>query len=29
MIGLLFFFVIFMGIVIWAFLPRNKQKLES
>ena len=28
-VGLLFFFVIFTGIAIWAYLPRNREKLEA
>jgi cbb3-type cytochrome oxidase subunit 3 len=27
--GLLFFFAIFVGVAIWAYLPRNKQKIEA
>lgn len=29
MIGLLFFFIVFVGVALWAFLPSQKQKLES
>ena len=29
MTGLLFFFILFMGITVWSFLPRNKQTIES
>lgn len=29
MIGLLFFFTIFVAIAIWVLLPRNKQRLEK
>ena len=29
MIGLLFFFSVFIGIAVWAFRPKNKQMIES
>lgn len=29
MIGLLFFFTIFVGIALWAYLPRNKASIEK
>ncbi len=29
MIGLLFFFIVFVGVALWAFLPSQKHKLES
>lgn len=29
LIGLLFFFGVFIGIGVWAFLPKNKQRIES
>lgn len=29
LIGLLFFFIVFVGVALWAFLPSQKQKLES
>lgn len=29
MIGLLFFFVFFFSVSLWALLPSQKQKLES
>lgn len=29
MIGLLFFFTIFVGIAIWVMLPKNKKKIEE
>ncbi len=28
-VGLLFFLSVFIGILIWAFAPANKQKIES
>ncbi|MEM7197690.1 MAG: cbb3-type cytochrome c oxidase subunit 3, partial [Pseudomonadota bacterium] len=28
-IGLVFFFVAFMGIAFWALRPKNKHKIES
>jgi len=28
-IGLLFFFAAFVGIALWAFLPKNKEEIES
>ena len=29
MVGLLFFLVIWVAIIIWAYLPRNKDAIES
>lgn len=29
MIGLIFFFIVFSGVVIWAFLPSQKEKIEN
>jgi len=29
MIGLLFFFSVFMGIAFWAFMPSRKKLIES
>lgn len=29
LIGLLFFFGVFITVALWAFLPSQKQKLES
>lgn len=29
MIGLLFFFAVFVGIAVWVMLPKNKQRIEE
>ncbi|MFW0777894.1 MAG: cbb3-type cytochrome oxidase subunit 3 [Rickettsiales bacterium] len=29
LIGLLFFFAVFVGIAVWAFRPSNKKQIES
>lgn len=29
MIGLLFFFAIFIGIVVWAYIPKHKKDIEK
>ena len=29
LIGLLFFFIIFVGIVVWAYMPANRERLEA
>ena len=29
LIGLLFFFALFVGIAVWAYHPKRKQKIES
>ena len=29
LIGLLFFFAVFLVVAIWAYLPANRQRLES
>lgn len=29
MVGLLFFFFVFVGIAIWAYTPSNKKEIES
>jgi cbb3-type cytochrome oxidase subunit 3 len=29
MIGLLFFFIVFSGVAIWAFLPSQKEIIEK
>ena len=29
LIGLLFFFTVFVGIAIWVYLPRNKHQIEA
>lgn len=29
LIGLLFFFILFVGIFIWAYSPRRKQQIEA
>ena len=29
LIGLLFFFVIFIGIAIWAYHPKRKEEIEA
>jgi cbb3-type cytochrome oxidase subunit 3 len=29
LIGLLFFFVLFVAIAVWTYLPRNKNRLRS
>jgi cbb3-type cytochrome oxidase subunit 3 len=29
MIGLLFFFIVFSGVAVWAFLPSQKEKIEN
>lgn len=28
-IGLLFFFTVFVGVAIWAYLPRNRAAIEA
>lgn len=28
-IGLLFFFIFFVGVAVWAYLPANKKKIEA
>lgn len=29
MIGLLFFFAVFVGIALWVYYPANKKKIET
>ncbi|MCI5050222.1 MAG: cbb3-type cytochrome c oxidase subunit 3 [Rickettsiales bacterium] len=29
LVGLLFFFIIFVGIAVWAYHPKRKEKIES
>ncbi|MET0155306.1 MAG: cbb3-type cytochrome c oxidase subunit 3 [Rickettsiales bacterium] len=29
MIGLLFFFAVFVGVVIWAYNPKRKKRIED
>lgn len=29
LIGLIFFFAVFVGIAVWAYTPRRKQEIEA
>lgn len=29
LVGLLFFFCVFVGVAIWAYTPKRKQEIES